>query len=1027
MSLADSYGGDGDSKVYEHIARRLGIGETIPLHHRNKLHLCFRRACQSQGLSLPAKGSESGRMVDDYLFQAGVSRNQLPWLAQAFLRAEGMYGLPQGDDTRQVDDWEDRAVDFAPIGLKVLRRIVKEDPTGFHATTFVSLRRDADSPGASAFDSAFSGAVRDQLISDRESVSSDQPPSLEFNGGELQLAVPSGANALEVRVQCRIHRLSGGRNLALPLPWPSDLEWRSHHNGGSSPQWQTFPIFSGPSRILVFDGDSGRRKCELNPERPAERNAPAGLICLLAQRPFQANGEQSHQLGDRASVLYCEVSSALKIEIDNLEFDIGVDPRLRLQVDGVRIIRNQHAWLLAKPTAVQVCGETGSTSADLEVQVKHSALEETLRVPVQSVSDGTAIARFSLPGSGEFDMARVSLHVQGQERALYRHKFWFWPGLDQLLDHRLFDAASIPNNLSAENLSHISLNSDGCLALVEDEAYLRAQLSFRVNRRIIRFCFPPPGESISVRKSDGSERPLQKGASLTVRDDYASSLIVRYSDPMAAIDLKGRLITEAFGKIGYWCVSFAALIEDGAHHRVRLLRNGQQDSAIDLVRIVPETEPISFDAIRIGSRQIVEASFARPVDAIRIDAENLITGGKLEFETFLDKLLVGAHYPPPLQASRISEDGTNVKIELDGNNYRDGVWFVELAIREEGREDWMPLINVDGELYAFCVTPESYRVNLDPEYVAEWLPEGAAEIFVRLSRVIGIPIASECRGSVNDLLLHAWRRLGESLANGSSSDQASLLKACAIPPSVHARESWLPRHHPLEIAPKLFAAPAEEFGQLASSELDGYDEFEAVGLAGITESLDDARDLLDISPAFLAAFSNAATTNTTADMDPGEFDFAKYHQFAKFLDDDRLLSMRCHRRFCERIADRYAITAMDGPSAGPPHPDAHSMGKAMAAVRHFKSHSTHSLDVPPELAEEFPSIADTPRLISALAQASRDGRVDQFWNEVASYTSRSQEQVRKDVGLVLRIAPELLAFYLLLWELVERTRRGCPT
>ena len=512
-----------------------------------------------------------------------------------------------------------------------------------------------------------------------------------------------------------------------------------------------------------------------------------------------------------------------------------------------------------------------------------------------------------------------------------------------------------------------------------------------------------------------------------MRDDYASSLIVRYSDPMAAIDLKGRLITAAFGKIGYWCVSFAALTEDGAHNRVRLLRNGQQDSAIDLVRIVPETEPISFDARRIGSRQIVEASFARRVDGIRIDAENLITGGKLEFEISLDQLLVDTHYLPALKASGISEDGTSIKIELDGNNYRDGVWFVELAIREEGREDWMPLINVDGELYAFCVAPESSRVNLDPEYVAEWLPEGAAEIFVRLSRVIGIPIASECRGSVNDLLLHAWRRLGESLANGSSSDQASLLKACAIPPSVHARESWLPRHHPLEIAPKLFAAPAEEFGQLASSELDGYDEFEAVGLAGITESLDDARELLDISPAFLAAFANAATINTTADMDPGEFDFAKYHQFAKFLDDDRLLSMRCHRRFCERIADRYATTAMDGPSAGPPHPDAHSMGKAMAAVRHFKSHSTHSLDVSPELAEEFPSIADTPRLISALAQASRDGRVDQFWNEVASYTSRSQEQVRKDVGLVLRIAPELLAFYLLLWELVERTRRGCPT
>ena len=309
----------------------------------------------------------------------------------------------------------------------------------------------------------------------------------------------------------------------------------------------------------------------------------------------------------------------------------------------------------------------------------------------------------------------------------------------------------------------------------------------------------------------------------------------------------------------------------------------------------------------------------------------------------------------------------------------------------------------------------------------EWRPAGAADIFVRLSRVIGIPIANECRESVNDLLLEAWRSLGELLGNGSSSDQASLLKACAIPPSAHTRESWLPRHHPIEVAPKLFAAPAEEFGQLTSSELVGYDAFEAIGLAGITESLDDARDLLDISSAFVAAFSNAATTETAADVDPGEFDFPRYSRLAEFIDDDRLLSKRCHGRFCERMADRYANATMIGPLLSPPHPDSRLMGKAMATVSRFNPHPTDSLDVPQELAEEFPPIANTPRLISALARASRNGRVDQFWNKVASYTTRSPEGIRKDVGFVLRIAPELLAFYLLLWELVERNTGECLT
>ncbi len=970
-------------------------------------------------------------MVDDYLFQAGVSRNQLPRLAQAFLRAERIFGLPQHDDTHQVDDWEDRAVEFAPPGMTVLRRIVKEDPTGFHATAFVNLRRAPHVSAASDFESAFHKAIQyaiqDPSDSVRGSVSADQEPSLEFNDGELRAAVPPGANALDVRVQHRVHRLSSGRNLALPLPWPSEIEWLSHRSGDSSPEWKTVPIFSDSNRILVFDGDSGLLKCEVNPERPSERNAPAGLICLLAQSLFQANGEQSHKLGDSAFVLYCEVSTELKIQISDLEFSVDVDPRLRLQVDGVRIIRNQQAWLVAKPTAVRVCGEMGTTSADLEVRVTHSALAGTLRVPVRKAPDGTTIAQLSLPESGEFDMARVSLHVQGQERALYRHKFWFWPGLKQVFNGRLFDSASIPENLSEENLSHIGRNSGGCLAMLEDQAYLKAQISFRVNRRIVRFYFPPPGESISVRRSDGSERPLQKGTSLTVRDDYGTSLIVRCSDPMAAIDLKGRLIPQAFGKIGSWCVSFATLTQDGSHNRVRLLRNGRHDAAIDLVSIVPETEPKSFDAKRIGPRQIVEASFANPLDAIRIAAENLISGKKLQFEIALGQLLVDAHYLPPAKAWRISEDGKIVRIELDGNNYCDGVWFVELAIREAGREDWMPLINADGESYAFCVAPESYEVNLAPEYVTEWRPEGAADIFVRLSRVIGIPIADECRNSVNDLLLSAWRNLGESLANGSSADQTSLLKACAISPSAHARESWLPRHHPIEVAPKLFSAPAVEFGQLASSELVGYDAFEAVGLAGITESLDDARDLLDISPAFVAAFSNANTAETAVDVDPGEFDFHRYLNLAEFIDDDGLLSKRCHRRFCERMADRYANVAMVSSLLSQPHPDSRLMGKAMATVSRFNPHPTDSLDVPQELAEEFPLIADIPCLLSALAHASRNGRVAQFWNKLASYTTRSPEGVRKDVGLVLRIAPELLAFYLLFWELVERNKGECPT
>ncbi len=1019
-SLAKSYGGNQGASIYTHIARCLGTGEYIPLQHRESLNRGFRRACLSQGLALPPAESDANRMVDDYLFQAGVARNQLPSLAAAFLRAERTFGLPEADDTRDVDDWEDRAVEFAPPGLKVLRRVVKDDPTGFHATAFMQLRLRRDGGGfpPSEFVQAFQAAISDPSASTGSGRNSDDGPALEFSHGELRVALPPGATPLEVEIRDRLYRLRGGRNLGLPLPWPSRINWRSHRGTGSSTPWQQYAVFTGDDRIGVFDGDSGRRKCELDLRQPSEGRCPGGLLCLVARAPFEANGEHSHQLGEQAFVLYCDVSTQLEIRMAGLRLDVVVDPRLRLQIDGVRVVRNQNGWLIAKPRAVQVFGDTDAKLEDFEIRVRHSALRETLHLPLCRSLGGAAIAELSLPDSGNCDLARVSLHINGQERALYRYRFWYWPGLERFVDARLFVASSIPSNLAEESVSHIARNHDGNLALAEDDAYLRAQLGFRVNRRIARFDFPPPGVSISVRRSDGTQRPLRTGTTLTVGRDYASTLIVRCADPEAAIDLKGIRVRKAFGKIGHWSVSFSTLAQDGAHDRVRLLSGDRHWSETDLVKVVPETEPDSFTVTRIGTRQIVAASFAKPVCAIQIHAENLFDGERLQHEVALDGFPAETEILPPLRASRPPDDRTKVHIELDGNNYGHGVWFVELMIREDGRHDYMPLANVNGESYGLCVAPESWTDILDSEYASGLTSTEAAAIFARLSRIIGTPVAPVCRQSMKILLVPVWRTLGTSLA--TSSGKASLLDAWAISPSVHARESWLPRHHPLEVAPDLLALPAEDFARLSSSDAEGYDIFEEVGLAGITESILDAMDLLNVSDAFLAAFQNASDPSFSKDSDPGAFDFSKYRTFQQITDDDKLLSKRCHRRYCERMADRWAVVAMDCTLDGKPHPDALKLGKAMHTVRRAGSNETRALDVPEELVEEFPLLAEVARMISALARASRAGNVDQFWTRAAKAPGQPPEKTRADIGYVLRIAPELLAFYLILWELVER-------
>ena len=54
--------------------------------------------------------------------------------------------------------------------------------------------------------------------------------------------------------------------------------------------------------------------------------------------------------------------------------------------------------------------------------------------------------------------------------------------------------------------------------------------------------------------------------------------------------------------------------------------------------------------------------------------------------------------------------------------------------------------------------------------------------------------------------------------------------------------------------PTCSLSAAEDIGELESSGASGYEEFESVGLAGLTESLQDAVDLLDVSTTFLIAF-----------------------------------------------------------------------------------------------------------------------------------------------------------------------------
>ena len=1012
--LAESYGSEG-AGVYGLIAKCLRVGTMTQRDHR-ALHDRFVDSCEALGLALPP----AGRMVDSYLFQAGISRHQLPRLAHTFLKAERLLGLPHGDDTREVDDWEDRAVRLAPPGLKVLPRIVRGDPTGYHGTTFARLRRP-DSFPSSGFERVFQAAIQHPSTSaskDRRTV--ELGPDLEFTDGDLWVAIPQRADRLEVRIRGRVYPLSRGSRLALPSPWPAAIEWRRPY--AEEPGWRQLRLFADYRRILVFDGDTGLKKGDLDPAASKRQSVPAGQLCLLSQTPFEVNEHPSHCLGVDAFLLFCDISTEMILRQRDLRCLVGVEARLRMEVRGERIVRNRDGWLLGRPISVRIHGRSGGSAESLEVRVRHPALAGELSCAVQSTSDGHMAAEVDMPATGDFGLARASLHMRGQKRALYRTRFWYWPGLHQLLDERLFIAGSIPDNLAEEQMSHIGRDGRGRLVVLEgEEPYLRARLCFRVGHKLVSFSLPPPGPSVSVRTADGSERPLKVGAGLPVRDDYASSLIVRHSDPMAAIDLRGQVIRNAFGKTGSWRVSFATLRQEGEHNRVRLLPDRETSSGRNLVRVVPEAEPRFFRVQARGALWFFDAAFERPIDAVRIVAENLILGESMQTNLAVPSPSDHASDSPPATVVPTT-DSNHLRITIDQNSYPDGVWFIRFEIREEGREDWLPLIDASGQSYATCIAADVYTQALSSEDISEWCPVAdRAQAFLRLSQAIDTPIARPCRPYVVRLALDAWERVGKALDVRKATDRTSLLAACALPRPPHALESWIPVHHPVEVRPDLFAVPAEDISELVSSDAAGYEEFESIGLAGITESLQDAVDLLDIGNTFLLAFEKASALQSDPSASPGAFGFSRYcliaRQMKDMVEDDKPLSMWHHDRACERMADRVVIAARDRFSSV-------RMVKATTVVQHCARYWTEALDVPRDLAEGFPLVQGTPRLIAALAEAWRIGDVETFWHDLTYIVGWPTAKIRKYVGTVLRLAPELLAFYLLLWVLVERHEKA---
>ena len=84
---------------------------------------------------------------------------------------------------------------------------------------------------------------------------------------------------------------------------------------------------------------------------------------------------------------------------------------------------------------------------------------------------------------------------------------------------------------------------------------------------------------------------------------------------------------------------------------------------------------------------------------------------------------------------------------------------------------------------------------------------------------------------------------------------------------------------------------------------------------------------------------------------------------------------------------------------------------------------TKALKSPKSLSDELALIGFIAPALSAFARASRYHKSAAFWEEVARSTDRSKADITRSMGFLLQIAPEMFAFYLILWELIARSEQ----
>lgn len=1002
-------------RIYEPISASFGVSE-IPNHVRLPLNRAFRKACSKLGLIVAADGGAG--LVDDYVLQAGVAKSQQRALVEAFVRAEAVIGRPDEEDTQRLNAWEDRASDFASAGLTRLRNILRWDQSAYHAGVYAKARRDV--PPQTPFENEVGELLRLVLDDTKfQRTAADEPLRLLFLDDALVLRAPA-ASGVHVRLPDREKWIGPGRQLSLAAPWPEVLIWWRD----AADSAQSISLVSSDRPGLVFDVETGALLRLLSTGDIGKPIAlPVSQIVILSLKQFRAGGNESIDLGPKAHGLIVDVGRGIEVSLDGKQFILK--PPLRPSIEMVAAIVGRGKGggrLLASPSLIRIRFVNGRPEGQLSLQIEHPATAKVISQELPPGEDIEIDISDDLDVEGPAGPLRVSVSFGENSRVLVRASNWVWPGLKSLKDGVSFEGP-IPPNLDFAQSSYI-VNSEWNQASLDLSAdYRCATLAFHSagNEATAFFDVIRPGTTISLADEDGTERSIQPGTRLSIVAGSTSSLVIRSDDAEAALDIRGVTHLTAFGRSGVRRIGLASLLGPAPHSRIRLLPRGEERQARDLIEVISATAPTAFhvERDRRSGQLVIRADFDCVIDAVQLIVTDLAGSEDLVAECAL-----GRHPVENSATSLIEGDielatasSSRVVLRLAKEDCWAAVGIGELAVRTVDDARWRPLRNTRGDSF--------------PVILADTLPHGelvaassdALGFFLRLADTLNRCYAVECWSAVQQLQ-RLWRQLGVALSHLPEGRQA-LLQSWGRPLPLDVNSTWVPLRHPIEIAPTLLDGELSDWAILNDAE---HEFAELSRLADLSE-IDQAQDALktlNVSPTFYASFDNFIQAANNPRVSLEGFDVVKFVKNSE-LEDAELpafwrpsagrLTLRHHSWAIGRFIDRFELVSPTGQDLNGLR--SQRLNQLINAVR--RDERRLALPVPERLADRLSLVEALPAFVSAIAKAARWQRSDQHWQQLAVNTSRPLDEVLEDVGFLLRLAPDLMAFYLLLWELVRST------